>query len=71
MRCQSCGSLQTYVVDTYCRADGTVGRRRICQDCGYKFNSTERYIPNDLILKCGNLRDAERILVAKNLCAKR
>ena len=40
MECPGCGSNKTKVYDTKkCR--GAVFRRRLCEQCGFKFESTE------------------------------
>jgi len=70
-KCQNCGSLNTYCIDSYPRSDGTVYRRRICADCAARFSTTERYVPNDLIVKHKSVAVAERISVVKDLCSRR
>ena len=70
-RCSDCGSTNTYCISTRTRDDGTVWRRRICSECGYRFSTTERYVPNELIVKYGNVKDAGREAIAKDLCSGR
>ena len=42
MRCASCGSLNSGVIDSRMNEDGTsIRRRRECEDCGHRFTTYE------------------------------
>lgn len=47
--CPYCGHQNGRVVDVWYRRDGAVRRRRQCDDCGWRYSTTERadeaYIP--------------------------
>ena len=45
MVCPNCRSVNIHVLKPY--KGETVKRRRECFDCGYRFNTIERYIPDD------------------------
>lgn len=40
MNCPKCNSNQVYVTDSR-RKEGTVHRRRECQDCGHRYTTVE------------------------------
>lgn len=43
MRCPQCGSMDTRVMETRTADDGrTVRRRRLCENCGFRFTTYER-----------------------------
>jgi ribosomal protein L32 len=42
MKCPNCGKEKTEIVDCRSRGDKKQ-RRRLCSDCGHRFNTTEMY----------------------------
>ena len=52
MNCPKCGSTDNMVKDSH-RYDTYNRRRRICNDCGYKFTTKEIYKADYLRLKNG------------------
>lgn len=39
-QCPACG-MEGYVIDTRAMTDGTIRRRRICRECGARWNTKE------------------------------
>lgn len=49
MQCPKCGTKDTRVIDSRVSASGlAIRRRRSCQNCGYRFSTTEEIIRDDL-----------------------
>ncbi len=76
MRCPHCESENTRVIDTTHDAKGGIRRRRVCEDCEYRFSTYERPIlSTPLIIKRDNTReefDKEKLLKGIRLaCTKR
>jgi transcriptional repressor NrdR len=76
MRCPSCGSSETQVLDTSRDASGGIRRRRCCKQCQRRFTTVERVVESmPMVVKRGGRREpfsrekvSEGIRVA---CAKR
>jgi transcriptional repressor NrdR len=76
MRCPTCGSSETQVLDTSRDASGGIRRRRCCKQCQRRFTTVERVVESmPLVVKRGGRREpfsrekvSEGIRVA---CAKR
>ena len=76
MRCPHCESENTRVIDTTHDAKGGIRRRRVCEDCDYRFSTYERPIlSTPLIIKRDNTReefDKEKLTEGIRLaCTKR
>ena len=76
MRCPHCESENTRVIDTTHDAKGGIRRRRVCEDCDFRFSTYERPILSiPLIIKRDNTReefDKEKLLRGIRLaCTKR
>ncbi len=76
MRCPHCESENTRVIDTTHDAKGGIRRRRVCEDCDFRFSTYERPILSiPLIIKRDNTReefDKEKLLQGIRLaCTKR
>ncbi len=76
MRCPHCESENTRVIDTTHDAKGGIRRRRVCENCEYRFSTYERPIlSTPLIIKRDNTReefDKEKLLKGIRLaCTKR
>lgn len=49
MQCPKCGTKDTRVIDSRVSTSGlAIRRRRSCQNCGYRFSTTEEIIREDL-----------------------
>ncbi len=76
MKCPSCGSSDTHVVDTVRDPSGGIRRRRACKECGKRFSTVERIVESTpQIVKRGGRRETfsrDKILEGvKIACAKR
>jgi transcriptional repressor NrdR len=76
MKCPSCGSNETQVIDTVREASGGVRRRRSCKECGRRFTTVERVVETmPLVVKRGGRREQfnrEKVLDGIRIsCAKR
>ena len=76
MRCPSCGSSETQVLDTSRDTSGGIRRRRCCKHCQRRFTTVERVVESmPLVVKRGGRREAfSREKVAEGVrvaCAKR
>ena len=76
MKCPSCGSGDTHVVDTVRDPVGGIRRRRVCKECKKRFSTVERIVESTpQIVKRGGRREAfsrDKILEGvKIACAKR
>ena len=76
MRCPHCESENTRVIDTTHDAKGGIRRRRVCENCEFRFSTYERPIlSTPLIIKRDNTReefDKEKLLKGIRLaCIKR
>lgn len=77
MKCPYCGELGTsHVVDTSVDASGHVKRRRECDNCGNRYNTSERpMLSTPALIKTGGYReDFEREKLLQSLkiaCVKR
>jgi transcriptional repressor NrdR len=59
MQCLKCKSHESYVIDSRPR-EATVYRRRRCEECGYRWSTTE--VPQDQYEKFGQVAKALRSL---------
>lgn len=51
MKCPQCGLLQSRVVDTRPAEDGSLlRRRRLCDNCGFRFTTLERVVQAPLVV---------------------
>ncbi|NDV61050.1 transcriptional repressor NrdR [Puniceicoccales bacterium CK1056] len=49
MQCPKCGTKDTRVIDSRVSSSGlAIRRRRSCQNCGYRFSTTEEIVTEDL-----------------------
>lgn len=49
MHCPKCGTKDTRVIDSRVSSSGlAIRRRRACQNCGYRFSTTEEVVSEDL-----------------------
>ncbi len=76
MKCPSCASGDTHVIDTVREPSGGIRRRRSCKVCGYRFSTIERVLEaTPLVVKRGGRREAfnrDKILEGVRIaCAKR
>ena len=76
MKCPSCGSGDTHVVDTVRDPSGGIRRRRACKECGKRFSTVERIVESTpQIVKRGGRREPfsrDKILEGVKIsCAKR
>ena len=76
MKCPSCGSSSTHVIDTIREPLGGIRRRRECKACNKRFSTVERVVESTpLVVKRGGRRetfDRDKILEGiKISCAKR
>ncbi|MCS7056235.1 MAG: transcriptional regulator NrdR [Thermoflexales bacterium] len=76
MKCPSCGSSDTHVIDTVREPSGGIRRRRSCKACGHRFNTIERIVETTpLVIKRDGRREPfnrEKILEGVRIaCAKR
>jgi transcriptional repressor NrdR len=77
MRCPYCNSSDSQVKDSRPNEDdGTIRRRRVCNDCGAKFTTLERVQLRDLMVRknSGSLQPFDREKLAKSVriaCRKR
>lgn len=77
MRCPSCGDESTRVIDTRVSREGQeIRRRRICEECGRRFTTRERYdLQLPKVIKLDQRReefDRAKLLVGITLaCVKR
>ena len=76
MKCPTCGSESTHVIDTAREPTGNIRRRRECKACGKRFSTMERVVDTmPLVVKSGDRREAfnrDKILTGiRTACAKR
>ncbi len=76
MKCPSCGSESTHVIDTAREPTGNIRRRRECHACKRRFSTLERVVDTmPLVIKSGGRREAfnrDKILTGvRTACAKR
>ncbi len=76
MKCPSCGSSSTHVVDTVREQSGGIRRRRECKDCAKRFSTVERVVESTpLVVKRGGRRETfnrDKVMEGiKISCAKR
>ncbi|PJF47830.1 MAG: transcriptional repressor NrdR [Chloroflexi bacterium] len=76
MKCPSCASGDTHVIDTVREPSGGIRRRRSCRACGHRFTTIERVLETTpLVVKRGGRREAfnrDKILEGVRIaCAKR
>ena len=51
MQCPKCGTKDTRVIDSRVSSSGlAIRRRRSCQNCGYRFSTTEEIVTEDLFV---------------------
>jgi transcriptional repressor NrdR len=51
MQCPKCGTKDTRVIDSRVSSSGlSIRRRRACQNCGYRFSTTEEIVSEDLFV---------------------
>lgn len=51
MQCPKCGTKDTRVIDSRVSTSGlAIRRRRSCQNCGYRFSTTEEIVTEDLFV---------------------
>ena len=51
MQCPKCGTKDTRVIDSRVSSSGlAIRRRRSCQNCGYRFSTTEEIVSEDLFV---------------------
>jgi transcriptional repressor NrdR len=60
MHCPKCGTSDTRVIDSRVSSSGlSIRRRRSCQNCGYRFSTTEEVVREDLyVVKNDGRREA-------------
>ncbi len=76
MKCPSCGSASTHVIDTVREPSGGIRRRRECKECGKRFSTVERIVETmPLVVKRGGRRETfnrDKVLSGiRTACAKR
>lgn len=76
VKCPSCSSSNTGVLDTVHEPSGATRRRRICKACGWRFTTVEHVVEKTpLVVKRGGRRETfnrEKILEGVRIaCAKR
>ena len=76
MKCPSCGSSSTHVIDTVREPNDGIRRRRQCKSCEKRFSTVERIVETmPLVVKRGGRREAfdrDKILMGvRTACAKR
>jgi len=76
MKCPTCGSHDTHVIDTVRDPGGNIRRRRVCRACGRRFNTIERVVDSTpLVVKRSGRRESfnrDKILEGIRIaCAKR
>jgi transcriptional repressor NrdR len=76
MKCPSCGSTSTHVIDTVREPNGGIRRRRECKECGKRFSTVERIVETmPLVVKRGGRRETfnrDKVLSGiQTACAKR
>ncbi len=76
MKCPSCGSSDSHVIDTVRDPAGGIRRRRACKECGKRFSTVERIVESTpQIVKRGGRREVfsrDKILEGVKIsCAKR
>ncbi len=76
MKCPTCGSSSTHVIDTIREPSGGIRRRRECKNCNRRFSTVERVVESTpLVVKRGGRREAfnrDKILEGIRIsCAKR
>lgn len=76
MKCPTCGSSSTHVIDTIREPTGGIRRRRECKNCNKRFSTVERVVESTpLVVKRGGRRETfnrDKILEGiKISCAKR
>ena len=76
MKCPSCGSTSTHVIDTIREPGGGIRRRRECRACHKRFSTVERIVESTpLVVKRGGRRETfsrEKVLEGIRIsCAKR
>ncbi len=51
MQCPKCGTKDTRVIDSRVSSSGlAIRRRRVCQNCGYRFSTTEEIVREDFFV---------------------